>query len=346
MKIVVFDAKPYDIEFFDKWNEKFGADITYFEEKLSLKNVMLTKYQDVVCTFVNDDLNAKVLNILAKNGVRVVAARCAGYNNIDLKAARENRITVLRVPAYSPFAVAEHALALLMTVNRKTHKAYNRTREGNFSLAGLTGIDLHGKTAGIIGTGKIARIFIKILNGLGMNVIAYDLYPNEQAAKEENFTYTTLDEVLEKADVLSLHCPLTPQTRHIINAESLAKVKKGVIIINSARGGLIETEALLDAVKSKQVGGVGLDVYENESSYFFDDKSSQVLEDDVLARLLSFNNVVLTSHQAFLTNEALDNIAEATFNNILSYVKEETLQNEVWYDEENDKIVEGVRVQK
>jgi len=190
------------------------------------------------------------------------------------------------------------------------------------------------------------RIFIKILNGLGMNVIAYDLYPNEQAAKEENFTYTTLDEVLEKADVLSLHCPLTPQTRHIINAESLAKVKKGVIIINSARGGLIETEALLDAVKSKQVGGVGLDVYENESSYFFDDKSSQVLEDDVLARLLSFNNVVLTSHQAFLTNEALDNIAEATFNNILSYVKEETLQNEVWYDEENDKIVEGVRVQK
>ena len=275
MKIVVFDAKPYDIEFFDKWNEKFGADITYFEEKLSLKNVMLTKYQDVVCTFVNDDLNEKVLNILSKNGVRVVAARCAGYNNIDLKAARENRITVLRVPAYSPFAVAEHALALLMTVNRKTHKAYNRTREGNFSLAGLTGIDLHVKTAGIIGTGKIARI-----------------------------------------------------------------------IINSARGGLIETEALLDAVKSKQVGGVGLDVYENESSYFFDDKSSQVLEDDVLARLLSFNNVVLTSHQAFLTNEALDNIAEATFNNILSYVKEETLQNEVWYDEENDKIVEGVRVQK
>ena len=197
MKIVVFDAKPYDIEFFDKWNETFGANITYFEEKLSLKNVMLTKYQDVVCTFVNDDLNAKVLDILSKNGVRVIAARCAGYNNIDLKAARENRITVLRVPAYSPYAVAEHALALLMSVNRKTHKAYNRTREGNFSLAGLTGMDLHGKTAGIIGTGKIARIFIKILNGLGMKVIAYDKFPNEQAAKEENFTYMTKDEVVK-----------------------------------------------------------------------------------------------------------------------------------------------------
>ena len=343
MKIVVFDAKPYDIEFFNKWNKEFGAQITYFEEKLSLKNVMLTKYQDVVCTFVNDDLNEKVLNILSKNGVRVVAARCAGYNNINLKAARENRITVLRVPAYSPYAVPEHALALLMSVNRKTHKAYNRTREGNFSLAGLTGMDLNGKTAGIIGTGRIARIFIRILNGLGMKVIGYDKFPNEQAAKEENFTYVTLDEVFAKSDVISLHCPLFPETRHTINKDTIAKMKDGVIIINAARGGLIDTEALVEGLKDKKIGGAGLDVYENESSYFFEDESASVLEDDLLARLLSFNNVVLTSHQAFLTKEALDNIAEATFNNILSYVKEEPLKNEVWYNEETGKIVEGLR---
>ena len=307
---------------------------------------MLTKYQDVVCTFVNDDFNAKVLNILSKNGVRLIAARCAGYNNIDLKAARENRITVLRVPAYSPYAVAEHALALLMTVNRKTHKAYNRTREGNFSLVGLTGMDLNGKTAGIIGTGKIARIFIRILNGLGMKVIAYDKFPNEQAAKDENFTYVTRDEVFANADVLSLHCPLFPETRHTINEESIKKMKDGVIIINSARGGLVDTAALVEGLKNKKIGGAGLDVYENERDYFYEDESASVLEDDTLARLLSFNNVVLTSHQAFLTREALDNISEATFNNILSYVKEETLRNEVWYDEENDKVVEGVRVQK
>ena len=314
MKIVVFDAKPYDIEFFDKWNEKFGADITYFEEKLSLKNVMLTKYQDVVCTFVNDDLNEKVINILSKNGVRAIAVRAAGYNNIDMKAARENRVTVFRVPAYSPFAVAEHALALLMTVNRKTHKAYNRT-----------------------------RIFIKILNGLGMKVIAYDKFPNEQAAKEENFTYMTKDEVFANADVISLHCPLFPETRHTINEESIAKMKDGVIIINSARGGLVDTEALINGLKDKKIGGAGLDVYENERDYFFEDESASVLEDDTLARLLSFNNVVLTSHQAFLTNEALNNIVETTFNNILSFAKKEVLQNEIWYDEENNKVVEGPR---
>ncbi|MBF4807020.1 MAG: 2-hydroxyacid dehydrogenase, partial [Pseudoleptotrichia goodfellowii] len=232
MKIVVFDAKPYDIEFFEKWNEKYGAKITYFEEKLSLKNVMLTKYQDVVCTFVNDDLNEKVINVLSKNGIRAIAIRAAGYNNVDMKAANDNRVTVFRVPAYSPYAVAEHALALLMTVNRKIHKAYNRTRDGNFSLVGLTGIDLNGKTAGIIGTGKIARIFIKILNGLGMNVIAYDKFPNEQAAKDENFKYVELDELFAKSDVISLHCPLTPETRHIINGENIDKMKKGVIIIN------------------------------------------------------------------------------------------------------------------
>ena len=230
-----------------------------------------------------------------------------------------------------------------MTVNRKIHKAYNRTRDGNFSLVGLTGMDLNGKTAGIIGTGKIARIFIKILNGLGMNVIAYDKFSNEQAAKDENFKYVELDELFAKSDVISLHCPLTPETRHIINGENIDKMKKGVIIINTARGALVDASILVEALKDKKIGGAGLDVYEGERDYFFDDKSANVLEDDILARLLTFNNVIVTSHQAFLTDEALNNIVETTFDNILKFAKKEVLQNEVWYDEENDKIVEGPR---
>ena len=347
MNIVVFDAKPYDIEFFEKWNKQYGARITYYSEKLTLKTAaVLTKYQDVVCTFVNDDLNEKVIEILSRNGVRAIAIRAAGYNNVDIRAAYHNRVTVFRVPAYSPYAVAEHALALLMTVNRKTNKAYNRTREGNFSLVGLTGIDLNGKTAGVIGTGKIARIFIKILNGLGMNVIAYDKFPNEQAAKDENFTYVDLEEVFEKSDVISLHCPLLPDTKHIVNSESISKMKKGVIIINSARGGLVNTESLIEGLKNKKIGGAGLDVYENEKDYFFEDESGTVLEDDILARLLTFNNVVVTSHQAFLTEEALNNIVETTLNNILAYAKKEELVNEVWYNTETKKIMEGLRHKK
>lgn len=347
MNIVVFDAKPYDIEFFEKWNEKYGAKITYYSEKLTIKTAaLLTKYQDVVCTFVNDDLNEKVVNILSRNGVRAIAIRAAGYNNVDIRAAYHNRITVFRVPAYSPYAVAEHALALLMSVNRKIHKAYNRTREGNFSLVGLTGIDLNGKTAGIVGTGKIARIFIKILNGLGMKVIAYDKFPNEQAAKEENFTYVPLDEIFEKSDVISLHCPLLPDTKHLVNDNSISKMKDGVIIINTARGGLIDTEALIRGLKGKKIGGAGLDVYENERDYFFEDESGTVLEDDILARILTFNNVVVTSHQAFLTKEALNNIVETTLNNILSFAKKEDLVNEVWYNTETKKIVEGLKPKK
>ena len=307
---------------------------------------MLTKYQDVVCTFVNDDLNERVIDILSKNGVRAIAVRAAGYNNVDIRAAYHSRVTVFRVPAYSPYSVAEHALALLMAVNRKIHKAYNRTREGNFSLVGLTGIVLDGKTAGIIGTGKIARIFIKILNGLGMNVLAYDKYPNEQAAKEENFTYVSLEEIFEKSDIISLHCPLFPETKHIIDEKSIAKMKDGVIILNTARGGLVDTEALIEGLKNKKIGGAGLDVYENEKDYFFEDESTEVLEDDVLARLLTFNNVVVTSHQAFLTEEALNNIVETTFENILKFAKKEELVNEVWYNVETKKIVEGLRPKK
>ncbi len=341
MKIAVFDAKAYDRQFFEKWNEKYGADLVFFEEKLSLNNVMLTKYMDAVSVFVNDDVNEKVIDILARNGVRVIALRSAGYNNVDLKSAQKNRISVYRVPAYSPYAVAEHTLALLMTLNRKTHKAYNRTREGNFSLSGLTGFDLNGKTAGIIGTGKIARIFIKILRGLGVNVIAYDKFPNEQAAIDEEFKYVTLDELYANSDIISLHCPLTPETEHIIGYESMDKMKKGVIILNTGRGKLIDTSILIEALKDGRVGAAGLDVYEDESDYFFEDKSANVMQDDVLARLLAFNNVLLTSHQAFLTNEALDNIVETTLDNILKYASKEEVANVVWYDEETQKIVEG-----
>ncbi len=341
MKIAVFDTKSYDKEFFEKWNEKYDADISYFEERLTLNNVMLTKYYDVVCVFVNDQLSEKVINILSKNGVRAIALRCAGYNNVDLKTAKNNNISVFRVPAYSPYAVAEHALALLMTLNRKIHKAYNRTREGNFSIQGLTGFDLYGKTAGVIGTGKIAQKFMNILSGLGMSIIAYDKYPNQEVADQIGFKYVTLDELYANSDVISLHCPLTPETKHMINYKSIEKMKKGVIIINTGRGKLIDTSILIEALKDGKIGGAGLDVYEEEAGYFFEDKSETILQDDVLARILAFNNVIVTSHQAFLTNEALDNIIETTFENILKYAKKEKNPNSVWYNEETGTIVEG-----
>lgn len=340
MKIALFDVKPYDREFFDKWNKKYDANITYFEERLSINTAVLTKYYDVVCVFVNDDINEKVLSILSKNGVRVLALRSAGYNNVDLKAAKKHGIKVLRVPAYSPYAVAEHALALIMTLNRKIHRAYNRTRDGNFTLNGLLGTDLYGKTAGIIGTGRIAKILIGILKGLGMNVLGYDKFPDEKAAKEIGFKYTTLDELYEKSDIISLHCPLTPETRYLINYNSIKKMKTGVMIINTGRGKLIDTSMLIEGLKDKKIGSAGLDVYEEEESYFFEDDSSDVLQDDILARLLTFNNVIVTSHQAFFTREALDGIAETTFNNIWEYYNNEKLSNEVYYDEKEDKIIE------
>ena len=340
MKIALFDVKPYDREFFEKWNKKYNASITYFEERLSVNNAVLTKYYDVVCVFVNDDVNEKVLSILSKNGIRLLALRSAGYNNVDFKAAKKYGIRVVRVPAYSPYAVAEHALALIMTLNRKIHKAYSRTRDGNFTLNGLLGTDLHGKTAGIIGTGRIAKILIGILKGLGMNVLGYDKFPDEKAAKEMGFTYTNLDELYEKSDIISLHCPLTPETEYLINYKSISKMKDGVMIINTGRGKLIDTSMLIEGLKDQKIGSAGLDVYEEEESYFFEDDSSSILQDDVLARLLTFNNVIVTSHQAFFTKEALDGIAETTFNNILEFHNKETLSNEVYYDEKEDKVVE------
>lgn len=328
VKVAFFDTKSYDESSFKKVNQKFGFDIKYFKGHLNINNVALTKGIDVACIFVNAVADAPVIDELVANGVKVIALRCAGYNNVDLNAAR-NRIKVVRVPAYSPYAVAEHTLALMLTLNRKTHRAYNRTREGNFALSGLMGFDMHGKTAGIIGTGKIAKILIKTLRSMGMEVLAYDLYPDMDFAAREGIKYVSLDELYAGSDIISLHCPLTKETEYIINDEAISKMKNGVMMINTGRGKLIDTQALIKGLKSKKIGSAGLDVYEEESEYFFEDRSNRVMDDDVLARLLSFNNVVVTSHQAFFTQEALENIAETTLKNIQDFIEGRELVNEV-----------------
>ena len=328
VKVAFFDTKSYDESSFNKVNQKFGFDIKYFKGHLNINNVPLTKGMDVACIFVNAVVDAPVIDELVANGVKVIALRCAGYNNVDLNAAR-NKIKVVRVPAYSPYAVAEHTLALMLTLNRKTHRAYNRTREGNFALSGLMGFDMHGKTAGIIGTGKIAKILIKTLRSMGMEVLAYDLYPDMDFAAREGIKYVSLDELYAGSDIISLHCPLTKETEYIINDEAISKMKNGVMMINTGRGKLIDTQALIKGLKSKKIGSAGLDVYEEESEYFFEDRSNRVMDDDVLARLLSFNNVVVTSHQAFFTQEALENIAETTLKNIQDFIEGRELVNEV-----------------
>ena len=307
---------------------KFGFEIKYFKGHLNINNVPLTKGFDAVCIFVNAVANAEVIDELAKNDVKVIALRCAGYNNVDLNAAK-NRIKVVRVPAYSPYAVAEHTLALMLTLNRKTHKAYNRTREGNFALNGLMGFDMHGKTAGIIGTGKISKILIQTLRTMGLKVLAYDIFPDHTFAEKYEIEYCGLDYLYANADIISLHCPLTKDTEYIINETSIAKMKNGVMIINTGRGKLIDTHALIQGLKSKKIGAAGLDVYEEESEYFFEDRSNRVMDDDILARLLSFNNVIVTSHQAFFTQEAMHNIAETTLQNIQDFIDEKPLVNEV-----------------
>lgn len=327
-KIAFFGAKPYDIASFDKVNEKFGYDIRYYKGHLNLNNIVLTQGVDVVCIFVNDTADAAVIDAMVKNGVKLLALRCAGFNNVDLKAAK-GKLPIVRVPAYSPYAVAEYALALMLSLNRKIHRAYWRTRDGNFSLNGLMGFDMHGKTIGIIGTGKIAKILIRILKGFGMTVLGYDLYPDEKFAAEEGMTYVTLDELYSRSDIISLHCPLTDQTKYIINKDSIAKMKDGVMIINTGRGMLIHTNDLIDGLKEKKVASAGLDVYEEEGEYFYEDQSDKIIDDDVLARLLSFNNVIVTSHQAFFTKEALHNIAETTLQNIQDFSQHKPLVNEV-----------------
>ncbi len=330
MKIAFYDSKPHDEQSFRKANEAYGFEMKFFKGHLNPDNVMLTKGFDVACIFVNAVANADVINQLVENGVKMIALRCAGFNNVDLKAAK-NRIKVVRVPAYSPYAVAEHTLALMLTLNRKTHKAYSRTRDGNFTLNGLMGFDMHGKTAGIIGTGKIAKILIKTLSAMGMNILAYDLYPDNEFAANNNMRYCSLDELYAKSDVISLHCPLTKDTEYIINENSIEKMKQGVMIINTGRGKLIDTSALIDGLKLGKIGSAGLDVYEEESEYFFEDYSNIILDDDVLARLLSFNNVVVTSHQAFFTAEAVESIAKTTLENIQEFIDGKKLTNEVEY---------------
>ncbi len=325
-KFAFFDARPYDRHGFDLYGRKNCISFKYLEVKLDIDTVELARGCDGICVFVNDDLNAQVINKLYEYGIKIIALRCAGFNNVDVQAAYK-KIHILRVPAYSPYAVAEHAMAMLLTSIRRIHKAYNRTREFNFSLNGLTGFDLHGKTMGVIGTGKIGKIFIDICRGFGMNVIAYDVYPDNAS----DINYVELDELFAKSDIISLHCPLTPQTDHIINSQSIEKMKKGVVLINTSRGALIETEALIDAIKSKKVSAACLDVYEEESDIFFEDYSGHIVQDDNLARLLSMPNVLITSHQAYLTEDALDNIAQVTTQNICDFFEGRELKNEICY---------------
>ncbi len=327
IKVAFFDAKAYDKPSFEHYGSEHGVTFRYLETKLNEDTVELAKGCDAVCVFVNDTVNAAVIEKLYEYGVKLIALRSAGYNNVDLRAAF-GKIHVVHVPAYSPYAVAEHAMALLLTSVRRIHKAYNRTREFNFALNGLTGFDFHGKTAGVVGTGKIGRIFIDICRGFGMNVIAYDLYP----AKDSGIRYVSLEELLEKSDIISLHCPLTAETRHMIGAEAIEKMKKGVVIVNTSRGGLIDAEALLEGIKARKVGAACLDVYEEEADVFFEDRSGHIMDDELLSRLISMPNVIVTSHQAFLTEEALNNIAETTVNNILSCFEHDGLcDNELCY---------------
>lgn len=327
-KIAFFGAKPYDIASFDKVNEKYNYDIRYYKGHLNPNNVVLTQDTDAVCIFVNDTADAAVIDAMVDNGVKLLALRCAGFNNVDLKAAK-GKLPVVRVPAYSPYAVAEYSLALMLSLNRKIHRAYWRTRDGNFSLNGLMGFDMHGKTIGIIGTGKIARILIRLLKGLGMRILAYDLYPDMKFAGEEGISYVSLDELYRESDIISLHCPLTDQTKYMIDKDSIDKMKEGVMIINTGRGQLINTNDLIEGLKEKKIAAAGLDVYEEEGEYFYEDKSDKIIDDDVLARLLSFNNVIVTSHQAFFTKEALHNIAETTLQNIEDFRCHRPLVNEV-----------------
>lgn len=328
-KIAFFGTKPYDETSFNEINKLFGFELTYFKGHLNKNNVILTQHVDAVCIFVNDTADAEVIGIMAANGVKLLALRCAGFNNVDLEAAATAGITVVRVPAYSPYAVAEYTVALMLSLNRKIPRASWRTKDGNFSLHGLMGFDMYGKTAGIIGTGKIAKKLISILRGFGMNVLAYDLYPDHNFARENQVVYTTLDELYHSSDIISLHCPLTEQTKYLINDFSISKMKEGVMLINTGRGQLIHTNALIEGLKNKKIGSAGLDVYEEESDYFYEDQSDRIIDDDVLARLLSFHNVIVTSHQAFFTTEAMENIATTTLQNIKDYLDHKPLSNEI-----------------
>ncbi|MDD3904724.1 MAG: 2-hydroxyacid dehydrogenase [Sphaerochaeta sp.] len=325
-RIAFFDTKPYDKTWFDALCVDYDIQITYFEPKLNQNTALLAKGFEVVCAFVNDHITEEVLDQLYDGGVRLLAMRCAGYNNIDFKAAI-GKIHIVRVPAYSPYAVAEHALALLLSVVRHTHHSYVRTREFNFSLNGLVGFDLHEKTIAVVGTGKIGKVFIHICKGFGMKILAFDPYPDPSLGVE----YCSFEEICKRADIISLHCPLTPESEHLINKKTIGMMKQGVVLINTSRGGLVDSQALLEGIRSKKIGSAALDVYEEEGELFYEDRSNTILEDDVLMLLISMPNVLVTSHQAFLTQEALQNIAKTTLGSINEYVKGDVMTHEICY---------------
>ena len=327
LKIAFYDTKEYDIPSFEEYGKQRNIEFKFFENKLDEDTVALAKGFDGVCVFVNDKVNKKVIDTLYEYGIRIIVLRCAGFNNVDVKAAF-GKIHVYRVPAYSPYAVAEHAMSMLLTMNRRIHKAYIRTRDYNFSLNNLTGVDLYEKTMGVIGTGKIGQIFINICKGFGMHIVAYDKFPNPNLDVE----YVELNELFKRSDFISLHCPLTDENTHMINKESMSLMKKGVGIINTSRGGLINADDLLDQIKARKIGFACLDVYEEESNIFFQNKSGHILDDDTLRNLISMPNVLITSHQAFLTEEALNNIADTTTQNIVNFFNGDSFSNnEVCY---------------
>ncbi|UIR57308.1 2-hydroxyacid dehydrogenase [Sphingobacterium sp. SRCM116780] len=328
MKIAFFSTKPYDKEFFEKENEKYGFELNFYETHLGPHIVNAIENEDAVCVFVNDRLNREVIEVLAQKGVKLIALRCAGFNNVDIDAAKELGIQICRVPAYSPEAVAEHTMAMLLTLNRKTHKAYNRVREQNFALNGLLGFNLYQKKIGVIGTGKIGKAFVKIALGFGAEVIAYDLYP-DQTLLDLHVKYVDLDTLFAESDIISLHCPLTPENHYLINKESLDKMKNGVTIINTSRGNLIHTNDAIKALKERKIGLLGIDVYEQEEKLFFKDLSTTIIEDDTIQLLMSFPNVLLTAHQAFFTREALEQISQRTLKSIADLLKDGTTDKEV-----------------
>ena len=323
MRITFFSTQSYDREFFNQHNASFNYELDFLEAPLDKTTADLTKQSDAICVFVNDKVDATVIEKLAANGVKIIALRCAGFNNVDLGAAKEHNIHVCRVPAYSPEAVAEHAVAMILTLNRKTHKAYNRVREQNFSLNGLLGFDLHGKTIGVIGTGNIGQAFCKIMTGFGCRVLAFDVIANTEMQKL-GVEYLPLVDLLPQCDIVSLHCPLNEQTMHLVNSDTIYMMKKGSMLINTSRGGLVDTAAIISALKTGQLLHVGIDVYEQEEKLFFRDLSGSIIKDDLISRLMSFQNVLITAHQGFFTKEALDEIAETTFANIAQLIKDHT----------------------
>lgn len=328
MKVACFSTKSYDRQSFNRALPDFGHSFSYFEVKLDLHTISLADGHQAICSFVNDHIDEAVMKKLDQLGIGLIALRCAGYNQVDINAASARGIKIVRVPAYSPEAVAEHAFALILTLARKTHKAYNRVRENNFSLEGLTGFNIHGKTIGVIGTGAIGRAFCRIAKGFGCRVIAYDIHEDDEM-KQLGVSYLPLDEVFSTSHIISLHCPLTPETHHLINAASIGRMQDGVALINTGRGALIETKAVIKALKNKKIGNLGIDVYEQEENIFFKNLSEEIMQDEQIARLMTFPNVLVTGHQAFLTKEALEQISKITLENITAYEKGDALINEV-----------------